>query len=74
MEQKLQATSELVDFLKAKIKESIDSPKHYTLETSPAMKKIEQWAKANPGLAAQADKELAEELKGYCANQNSSQS
>lgn len=56
-----------------KIKESLDSPKHYTLETSPAIKKIDEWAKQNPELAAQVDKELEEEMKGYYANNNSTQ-
>ena len=69
----LNAQTELIKFLKSKIKESIDKPKYYTLETSPAIKAIDEWAKKNPKLAEQADKELEEELKSY-ASCNSAQS
>ena len=69
----MQEKQELIKFLKVKIKESLDAPKHYTLETSPAIKKIDEWAKANPELAAQADRELEEEMKGYYANNTASQ-
>ena len=76
-EQKIKASlsenSELIKFLKSKLKESLDSPKYYTLETSPAIKKIDKWAKQNPELAAQADKELEEEMKGYYENHHSTQ-
>lgn len=51
----------------------LNTPKYYTLETSPAIKKIDDWAKANPELAQQADKELEEEMKGYYENYNSAQ-
>ena len=71
--QDLEAHNELIKFLKSKLKESLDSPKYYTLETSPAIKKIDKWAKQNPELAAQADKELEEEMKGYYENHHSTQ-
>lgn len=74
IKESLSENGELIKFLKSKLKESLDSPKHYTLETSPAIKKIDEWAKQNPELAAQADKELEEEMKGYYANNNSTQS
>ncbi|TLD95403.1 hypothetical protein LS71_008325 [Helicobacter jaachi] len=70
----LNSNSELIKFLKTMLKESLDSPKYYTLETSPALKKNDEWAKANPELAAQADKELEAEMKGYYANHNTAQS
>lgn len=77
-EQKIKASlnenSELIKFLKSKLKESLDSPKYYTLETSPAMKKNDEWAKSNPELAAQADRELEEEMKGYYASNTTTQS
>lgn len=73
IKESLSETNELIKFLKSKLKESLDSPKYYTLETSPAIKKIDEWAKQNPELAAQADKELEEEMKGYYANNNSTQ-
>lgn len=34
-------TRALIKFLKTKIKESLKEPEYYTLETSPATKKIE---------------------------------
>lgn len=73
MKADLEAHNELIKFLKSKLKESLDSPKYYTLETSPAIKKIDKWAKQNPELAAQADKELEEEMKGYYENHHSTQ-
>ena len=73
MSQKLNDTKELIKFLKSKIKESLSPQKYYTLETSPAMKEIDKWAKENPELAAQADRELEEEMRGYYENHNSTQ-
>ncbi|PAF46768.1 hypothetical protein BKH43_08320 [Helicobacter sp. 13S00401-1] len=35
----------------------------YTLETSPSMKRLEQWEKANPEQSQKIDKELEEEIK-----------
>lgn len=71
-EQKIKADlsnqCELIKFLKSKIKESLDSPKYYTLEASPALKKNNEWAKANPEIAAQVDRELEAEMKGYYEN------
>lgn len=54
--------------LKVKKENSLDNERYYTLETSPAIKKIDEWAKDNPELATEADKELEEEMKGYCEN------
>ncbi|WP_300763128.1 hypothetical protein [Helicobacter sp. UBA3407] len=34
-------TRELIKFLKTKIKENLKEPKYYTLETCPAIKKID---------------------------------
>lgn len=76
LNKKLEDASNLVKFLKSKLKESLedseqkDEPKFYTLETSPALKKIDKWAKENPELAAQIDKEFEEEMKGYYDNTN----
>ena len=77
-EQKIKASlsenSELIKFLKSKIKESLDSPKYYTLETSPALKKIKQWEQENPQEAQQIKQELEEEMKGYYASNTAAQS
>lgn len=48
-----------------KKKKTIKKEKYYTLENSPAIKKIDKWAKENPELAKQADKELEQEMQGY---------
>ncbi|PAF45862.1 hypothetical protein [Helicobacter sp. 11S02629-2] len=42
MEEKIKQQSMLVNFLKAKVKESIDTPNLYTLETSPIIQKHRQ--------------------------------
>ena len=77
-EQKIKASlsenSELIKFLKSKLKESLDYPKYYTLETSPAMKKMKQWEKDNPQEAQQIRQELEEEMKGCYENHHSKQS
>lgn len=58
-----------------KKKKTIKEEKYYTLENSPAIKKIDKWAKENPKLAKQADKELEQEMQGYynanCINSQS---
>ena len=64
---------QLIKFLKSKIKESIDKPKYYTLETSPAMKKFRKWRDENPEQAEQIAQELEEEMKSY-ADHNPAQS
>ena len=69
----LNAQTELIKFLKSKIKESIDKPKYYTLETSPAMKKFRKWRDENPEQAEQIAQELEEEMKSY-ADHNPAQS
>ena len=74
MKADLEAHNELIKFLKSKLKESLDSPKYYTLETSPAMKKMKQWEKDNPQEAQQIRQELEEEMKGYYENHHSTQS
>lgn len=63
----------LISFLNAEMKASLEEPKEYTLATAPALKKNDEWAKANPDIAAQADKELEAEMKGYYANNNTAQ-
>lgn len=67
-EEKLKDIKELIKYLKAKIKKSLEVPKYYTLETSPAIKKIEKWEKENPELSAQIDRELAEEEAEWAKN------
>lgn len=42
--------------------------KFYTLENSPAIGKIDKWAKANPKLAQEAIKELEAEMSNYASN------
>lgn len=74
MKADLEAHNELIKFLKSKLKESLDSPKYYTLETSPAIKKMKQWEKDNPQEAQQIRQELEEEMKGYYENHHSTQS
>lgn len=39
--------------------------KFYTLKDSPAIKKIDKWAQANPRLAKEAIKELEAEMSSY---------
>ncbi len=70
----LSSQCELIKFLKSKIKESLDSPKYYTLETSPALKKIKQWEKQNPQEAEQVRQELEAEMKDYYENPDTAQS
>lgn len=48
-----------------KLKASLETPKYYTLETSPAIKKIDEKLEKNPQLKEQLEKELDEELKSY---------
>lgn len=50
---------------KTKKKKTVKEEKYYTLENSPAIKKIDKWAKENPELAKQADKELEQEIREY---------
>lgn len=63
---KLKNKSELIKFLKAKLKEKIDKPKYYTLDTAPAIKEIDERLKKEPQLAEQLKRELDEELFGQC--------
>lgn len=53
---------ELIKFLKSTMKNGIDKPRYYTLENSPAIKKINKWEKENPQEAEQARQELYAEL------------
>ncbi len=73
MTKKLNDTQELIKFLKAKMKESLDKPKYYTLETSPAMKEFRQWRNENPQEAKQIEAELEAEMRGYNENNHSTQ-
>ncbi len=59
MAQKLNSTQELIQFLKAKIKEGWDKPPYYTVETSPAMQSIQKDFEALPqSQQSQMKKEL----------------
>lgn len=69
-ERKINETKELIKFLKAKIKESLDTPKYYTLENSPALKQIRKWEEENPQEAEKIKQELDAEMKGYYENNN----
>ena len=40
----------------------VEEPEFYTLDSLPINKKIDEWEKQKPELAAQADKELEQEL------------
>ncbi|MGX3009980.1 hypothetical protein ACWIUD_00250 [Helicobacter sp. 23-1044] len=53
--------------VKCKIGKSKE-PKYYTLEDSPAIKKIDKWARENPDLAKQARLELEAEMRSYASN------
>lgn len=61
----IKTQTDLVSFIKTKIKVSLNTPKYYTLETSPAIKKIDELAKANLELTQQAIKEYEEEKKQW---------
>lgn len=43
-------------------------PKFYTLKNSPAIQKIDKWAKAHPKLAQEAINELEIEMSSYASN------
>ena len=62
-EKKLSEIKELIKFLKAKMKESLDAPKYYTLESSPALNKIRNdFEKLPPEKQEQLNNELEKEL------------
>lgn len=54
-----------------KKKKTIKKEKYYTLENSPAIKKIDKWEQENPKEAEKIRQELEQEMQGYYnANHN----
>lgn len=73
MQRKLNDTKELIKFLKTKMKKASNKEKCYTLENSPAIKKMKKWEEENPQEAEQIRQELEAEMRWYYENPNSSQ-
>lgn len=71
MQEKLSQKQELIKFLKTKMKESLDKPKYYTLENSPAIKQIR---KDFENLPKEQQMELEKELEMELSNANYSAS
>ena len=66
-EKKLNETKELIKFLTAKVKENLDAPKYYTLESSPALNKIRNDFEKLP---LEKQEQLNNELEKELSNAN----